>query len=84
VSPFYNVSSPVPHYAIVPLVLFVLCSADWPQFRGPNGNGIGDGSPLPAEFSSQKNVAWKTAVPPGHSSPVLTETRIFLTAAEDD
>jgi outer membrane protein assembly factor BamB len=73
----------VPHYAIVPL-FFLLLAGDWPQFRGPNGAGISDESPLPAEFSAKKNVAWATAVPPGHSSPVLTATRIFMTAAEKD
>jgi outer membrane protein assembly factor BamB len=71
------------HYATVPLLLLVL-AADWPQFRGPNGAGTADGSPLPTEFSPNKNVVWKTAVPPGHSSPILTETRIFMTAAEHD
>lgn len=73
----------MPHYAIVPLFCFVLF-ADWPQFRGPNGAGVADDRPLPAEFSPTQNVAWKTAVPPGHSSPVLTANRIFLTAAEKD
>jgi outer membrane protein assembly factor BamB len=35
---------------------------------------------LPSEFGPQKNVAWKTELPPGHSSPVLTRDRIFVTA----
>ena len=73
----------MPNYATVPLLCLAL-SPDWPQFRGPNGNGIADDSPLPTEFSPQKNVSWSTAVPPGHSSPVLTETHIFLTAAENE
>jgi outer membrane protein assembly factor BamB len=74
----------MPHYAIVPLCFLVLSASDWPQFRGPNGAGVADDSPLPTEFSQQKNVAWKTAVPPGHSSPILTKTRIFLTAYENE
>jgi outer membrane protein assembly factor BamB len=72
------------HYAIVPFLLLVLSPADWPQFRGPNGAGIADEKPLPAEFSPTKNVVWKTAIPPGHSSPVLTAKNIFLTAADHD
>ena len=72
------------HYAIVPLFCLVLSAADWPQFRGPNGAGVADDSPLPVKFSTKKNVAWKTTVPPGHSSPVLTATHIFLTAAENE
>ena len=72
------------HYATVPFLCLVLSAADWPQFRGPNGAGIADDAPLPAEFSPQKNVVWKTAIPPGHSSPILTANRIFLTAADHD
>jgi outer membrane protein assembly factor BamB len=72
------------NYATVPLLCLVLYAADWPQFRGPNGTGVAGDSPLPIEFSRQKNVSWSTAIPPGHSSPVLTDTRIFVTAAESE
>jgi outer membrane protein assembly factor BamB len=67
--------------------LFVLCLAvtaiasdDWSRFRGPNGTGLSTSTNLPNEFGADKNVAWKTALPPGQSSPVLTRTRIFVTA----
>jgi outer membrane protein assembly factor BamB len=53
---------------------------DWPQFRGPNGIGISTTANLPVEFGPNKNVVWKTALPAGHSSPVLTADRIFVTA----
>jgi outer membrane protein assembly factor BamB len=53
---------------------------DWTQFRGPNGTGVSASTGLPTEFGPQKNVVWKTALPPGHSSPVLAGDRIFLTA----
>jgi outer membrane protein assembly factor BamB len=53
---------------------------EWSQFRGPNGTGISVSTGLPAEFGPNKNVVWKTALPPGHSSPVLTRDRIFVTA----
>jgi outer membrane protein assembly factor BamB len=55
---------------------------DWPQFRGPTGQGIaGDGS-YPVEWSTTKNVAWKQAIPGrGWSSPVVCAGRIFLTTA---
>lgn len=57
-------------------------SDDWPQFRGPNSSGVSTAANLPAEFGPDKNVVWKTPLPPGHSSPVLTADRIFLTAYE--
>src|SRR5918992_2561270 len=55
---------------------------DWVQFRGPNGSGVSVSTGLPEEFGPEKNVVWKTALPPGHSSPVLTRDRIFVTAFE--
>lgn len=57
---------------------------DWTQFRGPNGAGVNETTGLPTEFGPAKNVVWKTALPPGHSSPVLMGERIFLTAFEGD
>ena len=53
---------------------------DWSQFRGPNGTGVSTTTGLPTEFGPNKNVLWKTELPPGHSSPVLTRDRIFVTA----
>src|SRR5687768_10868732 len=53
---------------------------DWPMFRGPNGSGVSASTGIPEEFGPGKNVVWKTALPPGHSSPVLTKDRIFVTA----
>ena len=59
-------------------------TADWSRFRGPNGTGIAASTGLPTEFGPARNVVWKTAVPAGHSSPVLTATHIFLTGFEGD
>lgn len=59
---------------------------NWTRFRGPNGTGVSTATNLPVDFGPEKNVKWKTPLPPGHSSPVLTDTHIFLTAhsAEKD
>jgi len=66
------------------IVLFVaslsFAADDWTQFRGPNGTGVSTTTGLPQEFGPNKNVVWKTELPPGHSSPVLTRDRIFITA----
>jgi len=53
---------------------------DWSQFRGPNGSGVSVTNNLPIEFGPGKNMIWKTDLPPGHSSPVLTADRIYVTA----
>src|SRR5262252_591902 len=50
----------------------------WPQFRGPNSSGLGEGRP-PVHFGPDQNVLWKTPVGAGLSSPIVWEGRIFLT-----
>ncbi len=63
---------------------FALASpaADWPQFRGPGGQGISSAKNLPVEWSEDKNVTWKVPVPGlGWSSPVLVNGKIILTTA---
>jgi len=69
---------------LVVLLLSALAfPAEWPSFRGPNGSGVADTTGIPAEFGPNKNVVWRTAVPPGSGSPVLTGDALFLTAAEN-
>ncbi len=58
-------------------------AAHWPQFRGPDGTGIAEGSELPVRFG-EANLLWKREVPQGHSSPVIAGDRIFLTAYEEE
>ncbi|MBI1314269.1 PQQ-binding-like beta-propeller repeat protein [bacterium] len=60
----------------------VRAADEWPQFRGPATNGHSDVTGLPLEWSEQKNVRWKTALPgEGHSSPVISGNQIWLTMA---
>jgi outer membrane protein assembly factor BamB len=54
----------------------------WPGFRGPNGTGIADRDTPPTTFGPSEKLLWKRAIPPGHSSPVVWDDRIFLTAAD--
>lgn len=57
--------------------------AEWSRFRGPNGTGVAEGKPLPREIGAGKPYFWKTEIPMGKSSPVLTSDRIFLTGHEN-
>jgi outer membrane protein assembly factor BamB len=59
-------------------------ASDWSQFRGPNASGVSEEANLPIEFGPDTNVVWKTAVPPGNSSPSIAGNKIFLTAHEND
>src|SRR5688572_17101923 len=55
---------------------------DWPQFRGPTGQGISTATNVPVEWDNSRNIAWKTEIPGlGWSSPVLVDGRVYLTTA---
>ena len=57
--------------------------ADWPQFRGPDGQGHSKATGIPVEWSDTKNVKWKMPVPgQGYSSPVIFGDQIWMTSAE--
>lgn len=57
-------------------------AADWPQFRGPTGDGHYTGPPLVTEWGPDTNVAWKTPIPgKGWSSPIVSKGKVYLTAA---
>ena len=50
----------------------------WPRFRGPNGAGVGVGTGYP-DVLGQRSLVWRTPVPDGRSSPVLTDSSVFIT-----
>jgi outer membrane protein assembly factor BamB len=56
-------------------------AADWTEFRGPTGQGLSSEENLPVEWSTQKNVVWKVATPPGWSSPIIAGGKVYLTGA---
>jgi len=69
---------------VAALIAPLAASTEWTRFRGPNGTGVAETSGLPVDFGPDRHVVWKTVVPPGHSSPVLTDTHVFLTAHDGD
>lgn len=55
---------------------------DWPQFRGPGGQGDARGSVIPLTWSESENVAWIADLPgKGFSSPVVAGNRVWVTTA---
>ncbi|MEM9660029.1 MAG: PQQ-binding-like beta-propeller repeat protein, partial [Planctomycetota bacterium] len=57
-------------------------SEDWPQFRGPRGNGAADCAAHPVEWSEDENVDWKVAIDGvAWSQPIVSRGKIFLTTA---
>ena len=67
------------------LLALVLASAgQWPEFRGPSGQGHASDTNLPVDWSESRNVVWKTPVPGrGWSSPVVADGRVWLTTSTD-
>lgn len=56
---------------------------NWPQFRGPRGDGVSAEKSAPLNWSATENVIWKTALAgEGHSSPIVWGGAIFLTSAD--
>lgn len=54
---------------------------NWPQWRGPGGQGVSADSQVPTEWAPGKNVVWKAELPgTGMSSPIVWDDRIYLTA----
>ena len=77
-------------YPTVLLLLLALSplpahAEDWPQFRGPTGQGHSAERGLPLDWGELRNVIWKTPVPGrGWSSPVVAEGRVWLTTAIEE
>ena len=67
---------------LVGLAGIARAGSDWPEFRGPTGQGHSDAKDVPIQWSGESNLAWKVAVPGrGWSSPILVQGRIYLTSA---
>jgi outer membrane protein assembly factor BamB len=58
----------------------IVVAEDWPNWRGPNGNGESGEKNLPLTWSETENVKWKVPLPePGNSSPIVVKDRVFVT-----
>jgi len=73
--------------AIVVAVLFFSATlqADWPEFRGPGGQGVVESAVVPVTWSESENVTWKTGISgKGWSSPVVLGRQVWLTTAVEN
>lgn len=68
------------------MLSFSITNADnWPQWRGPNLNGISNEKNLPVKWTTEENVAWKVAMPSwSGSTPIIWRDRVFLNVADGD
>lgn len=54
----------------------------WPQWRGPEANGVAPKGNPPIEWNETKNIKWKIEIPgKGHSTPIIWEDKIFILTA---
>ena len=68
--------------AALAIVSTSLSAAEWPEWRGPGGQGHAQATGLPASWSETNNVTWKTELPGrAWSSPVIEGKNIWLTTA---
>ena len=59
-----------------------ISAGDFPQFRGPAGQGHAEATGLPVTWSTTQNVAWHVPIAgKGWSSPIIQGDRIYLTSA---
>ncbi|HXG64553.1 MAG TPA: PQQ-binding-like beta-propeller repeat protein [Blastocatellia bacterium] len=71
--------------AIILLAITIGLAENWPQWRGPNLNGVSNEKNLPLKWSAEENVTWKLAMPSwSGSTPIIWGERIFLNVADGD
>jgi outer membrane protein assembly factor BamB len=62
-----------------------LILGQWPQFRGPDGNGVSRDTGLPIRWSETQNVRWKTPIHGrAWSSPVVFGRQVWVSTATAD
>jgi outer membrane protein assembly factor BamB len=67
------------------LASLVRADENWPQFRGPRGDGISDAKDLPLAWAESQNVKWKTGIHgKAWSSPVVWGNQVWVSSATED
>jgi len=70
---------------LLTLLTLPVSARDWPQFRGPEGNGTTTEADIPLKWGPKTNVVWRSELPTSaNSSPIVSNGSIFLTCAADE
>ncbi len=65
------------------LAIPFLVAADWPAWRGPDGNGVSPDKNIPEKWSATENIRWKAPLlGVGVGTPVVIGQRVFVTASD--
>jgi outer membrane protein assembly factor BamB len=74
----------LPLFVILAASVVALAADNWPEFRGPHGDGHSDATGLPTTWSETQNIKWKTAIhDKGWSSPVVWGNQVWVTTATE-
>jgi outer membrane protein assembly factor BamB len=61
----------------------VTLGAQWPQWRGPNRDGVVPAASVPSAWPEKLSLMWKQSVGEGYSSPVVADSRVFVHSRSD-
>lgn len=71
--------------------LFALCkqssggqAEDWPQWRGPNRDGVAEGKKLPNQLPESLRAVWNVEVEEGHSAPVVAGHKVVVFVRQEE
>lgn len=69
---------------VVLMLSTVTALADWPQWRGPNRDGVAAAFTPPAAWPAQLTKKWQVTVGAGHASPLIAGNRVIVHARQDN
>src|SRR5436190_5488003 len=70
---------------LLPMLRLCAENVNWPQFRGPRGDGTSTSTGLPLHWTETENVKWKVPIHGrAWSSPVIWDNQVWLTTATPD
>ncbi len=59
-------------------------SQDWPQWRGPNRDGVLPAFSSPSGWPAGLKLKWKNTIGSGHSSPIVANGKVYLFSRHDE
>src|SRR5580658_9944302 len=72
------------HAVCLACMIAAAWAEDWPQWRGPNRDGVATGFIEPKAWPEKLQLKWKVEVGEGHSSPVVADGRIYMHTRQGD
>jgi len=71
-------------YIVVAVASQVCFAQDWPQWRGPNRDGVVASFTAPKVWPDKLKTVWRVQAGIGHSSPVVAGRRVYLHSRQEE